>query len=103
MTLPGQSGPFYTVTSCLNCLSMASMLTAEHKAALYHRPHHCFRCMGHATQAHDLFISACFLLLFALYLSLKVVVRIKFPDRLVLQAFFRPMEKGTLCVITSWR
>jgi len=30
----------------------------------------------------------------------KVVVRIKFPDRLVLQAFFRPMEKGILCVIT---
>ncbi|XP_078355807.1 uncharacterized protein LOC144640577 [Oculina patagonica] len=24
----------------------------------------------------------------------KVVVRVKFPDRLVLQAFFRPMEKG---------
>lgn len=24
----------------------------------------------------------------------QVVVRIKFPDRLILQAFFRPMEKG---------
>lgn len=24
----------------------------------------------------------------------QVVVRVKFPDRLILQAFFRPMEKG---------
>ena len=49
--------------------------------------------------ARELLISACCLLFFVLYVSSKVVVRIKFPDRLVLQGFFRPMEKGTYVLL----
>ena len=36
-----------------------------------------------------------------MYVCQQVVVRVKFPDRLILQAFFRPMEKGKCAFVVS--